>query len=201
MIMLSGVLSAQTPYTGSPSPEMAPWISDPNVLQEELLRLVNQYRFEHGREPLKLDRRLSIIASKHAATMTATGWVFSDEVTGRWLEASQGNRRIIRYAENQAFAWPVKEVPGNVLQSWARRQRFNRNLIERDFTLTGIGISLDRNGNVFVAQNFAQERPIISGKKDMEDDAAPASSEATSTPASEPQMTAPPTVPSVIDLQ
>lgn len=154
-------------YTGSPQPSLAPMITDEKIVIESLLNVVNQYRFERGLDALVINERLNVIAKKHALAMMNTGYAFDYDFSNRWLEAKAANKRLVSFAENDAFSFPVKGIPGQVLQKWVKKARYNRNLLNRDFGETGIGLAMDRDGNIFVSQNFAHLKPIPAGKKEM----------------------------------
>ena len=123
----------------------------PNVPRErsvnpaEAARLINAYRAERGRPPLRVDARLSAIAAETARELARRNQVKTEMHTPEGLgqRLRQAGYPAARAAENLGGGYPTLAM---AIEGWKDSRGHNRNLIRRDMTHMGIGLAVTDKG-------------------------------------------------------
>lgn len=127
----------------------------PSAQAEELLRRINHERKEHGKPPLRFDRRLTAAATLHASAM-AEQKTLSHELTGPYgklpdrLEYVGYPWKSVR--ENIAAGYRTTE---EAVAGWMGSILHSENILSEDVTETGIGIAPGADGMPYYCQVFA----------------------------------------------
>ncbi|NES83209.1 MAG: CAP domain-containing protein [Moorea sp. SIO2B7] len=129
-------------------------------LEQSIYQQINQYRQSRNLPPLKLDTRISQQAKIYSERI-ANGTI--NFKNNRLEERLQIIKEEIPYqmatanvSFNQGYAEPATQT----VQGWIRSSG-NRQNIEGDFDLTGIGISINDQGEYYFTQIFIKEVPVI----------------------------------------
>ena len=125
---------------------------DPEMLEQQVHQLVNQYRVSRNLSPLKLDARISQVARSHSQVMSRQDSLSHDG----FEERVQVVAKTIPYrgvAENVAFNSGYSDPANQAVQGWRGSTGHRRNM-EGDFDLTGIGIVKNTEGKYFFTQIF-----------------------------------------------
>jgi uncharacterized protein YkwD len=118
-------------------------------------RQVNEFRRDHGLEPLMLDPMISAEASEHSADMARAGNAISHRGFNQRL---QDIRKKIPYraaAENVAAAAGYEDPARTVVEGWKNSPGHRKNMLG-DFSLTGIGIAQSKDGGYFFTEIFLE---------------------------------------------
>jgi len=157
--------------------------ADHSILETKVFKLVNSERIKAGLKPLKQDEKLAAIAKKHSndmakhdytAHVNRAGLDPSDRAEAAGynivIKKKEGNRTTTRRGvgeniyERQAFT-----VEGDVVEyyvetydkiakiaveSWMNSPGHRKNIMNPDYTLAGIGISVGDKKKVRITQVF-----------------------------------------------
>ena len=104
-------------------------------VEKDLVERVNQYRIANGLKALIIDPVLKLRARRHCAWMANNGSM---------IHSNEG-------AENIAMGQPTVE---HVLQSWKNSSGHNANLLNPNYTKTGMVGYVAPSGSVFWCQQF-----------------------------------------------
>lgn len=133
---------------------------DLQLLMLQILGAVNEARRQAGAPMLGLDPALLAAARRYSAELAMRGEISHDSprAGGRTfrqrLAAAGGRARLA--GENLARVTASPESLAEIVtQAWLRSAGHRRNLLDRQFTRTGIGVSLGPDGVWYVTQMFA----------------------------------------------
>lgn len=136
----------------TPPQEIVQSNPDPEMLEQQVHQLVNQYRVSRNLPPLTLDARISQGARIHSQVMSRQDSLSHDN----FEERVQIIAKTISYrsvAENVAFNSGYSNPANQAVQGWRESTGHRRNM-EGDFDLTGVGIVKNRDGKYFFTQIF-----------------------------------------------
>lgn len=105
------------------------------------LRLINDYRAQHGVGELTAVASLNRASYDHSADMAENGYFDHDSQDGRTPEdrmAEAGYDTDTSTGENIAAGYPDAE---EVFQTWRDSPGHNENMLDEDFTAIGIGLA------------------------------------------------------------
>lgn len=114
-----------------------------------LLQEVNQQRANSGKPPLKLDDRISALARDIIGKFTS-GEIPANSASIRGQRAVQRAAAITQIFGNETKIeenFQPTGTPNSVTRTWMSHEN-ERNRMLDDFTLAGIGIPADRQGNI-----------------------------------------------------
>jgi uncharacterized protein YkwD len=167
-IALTGVLLVCTACTvpaGPPPPVNVPVPAAPAPTEtvtgvaRGVLAEVNRARQSNGVSALREDAALTRAAREHSEELAArrtldhnstnparhTMTMRIDEAGGSWSRA----------AENLAnMSGAASAVPSQTVRMWLSSEGHRRNMLERAYTHTGVGIAIDRRGIWYVTQLY-----------------------------------------------
>lgn len=124
----------------------------PFNMDRDILQYINEYRQTKGLAPLQMNTVISTVAEGHSKSMANKKTPFGHEGFESRVKAIREQLGLIRSsAENVAYG---KLTAGEVVNGWIKSPGHRKN-IEGRFSLTGIGVSRDRNGTIYFTQIFA----------------------------------------------
>ncbi len=136
-------------FSSSPSPRTE--FAD---LEEEMLRLVNEYRTTQGLSPLHYDGSMALIARRHSQAMALGRHPFSHEHLDERAGAIRRFMQPLKVAENLEFNNARRTVTAyQALNDWIA-SRPHRKTLEGNFDVTGIGVACDSTGKFFFTEIF-----------------------------------------------
>jgi uncharacterized protein YkwD len=136
-----------------------------DALRSALLDEVNATRRAHGVRPLADDPRLAAAAIEYAAELARTRRLTheSDTPDRRNLAerlAAAGMTEWQLIGENLAMtAGGAAAMPAQVVRLWLDSPGHRRNLLQAEFTLSGIGVARTGDGYWYVTQVYARPLP------------------------------------------
>jgi uncharacterized protein YkwD len=164
VILLAGCTVPIGVPTGAGSGGAAPPSgSSLTALEREVVAEVNRTRQGNGRARLVEDAVLARAARGHAEelasrrTLTHTSTDPARRTMTMRIEAAGGT--WTRAAENLAsMSGSASNVPAQTVRVWMGSDGHRRNLLEADYTHTGVGIAVDSRGVWYVTQIYVRSR-------------------------------------------
>jgi uncharacterized protein YkwD len=127
----------------------------PTSFEGEIHERVNRHRIASGLPPLTSDPRLDAIARAHSESMAQGRRPFGHDGFDDRVAAARTTVGVNRMAENVAWNdFPRADAPRRVVEGWLGSPGHRRNIDERAFTLTGIGVA-SSGGRWYVTQLYA----------------------------------------------
>lgn len=131
--------------------------------------LVNEFRIEHGVQPLKPEDRLSETAAYFATYMADSGNL--DHLADGNTPAARVKRRGYAYCvigENIAFEYSSRgftpeRLARNFVEGWRDSPTHRANMLDAAVTETGIAVAQSGKGEYYAAQLFG--RPVLKGAR------------------------------------
>lgn len=129
-------------------------LKDNEKMYEEIIDIINKYRYEDKKEGLETDNDLMIIAQTRAEEIAKSKVTSHTRPDGNYFSTIFNEYGITdgKVGENIAWGYSTAE---EVCGQWQASKTHNENLLNAQWTRTGIGIAKYDNGYVFV-QEFAQ---------------------------------------------
>lgn len=127
-------------------------------LHQSLLDAVNQYRAEHGLNPLIYSQTLEAEAETYVRDMSARNFFSHVDPDGH----NPGDRALTagfchKYVgENLAAGQRSVEA---VMAAWEASPGHNANLLDPDYVYVGVGIFVDGSGRPYWSENYAFDVP------------------------------------------
>lgn len=157
--------------------------ADLSVLEAKVFKLVNAERIKAGLRPLKKDIKLASIAKKHSEDMAKHDYTSHVNLAGLdpsdraeaagyniVIKKKEGSRTITRRGvgeniyERQAFTVEgdvieyyiedYDKIANIAVESWMKSPGHRKNIMNPDYTLSGVGISLGDKKKIRITQVF-----------------------------------------------
>lgn len=110
-----------------------------DITVDNVLRLMNDYRAEHGLPPLQLDARLTLAAEDRMRDMADGGWWSHSSPSGEspfsWLAAREYPYAFA--AENLACGFETARL---LVSSWMESRGHRQNILGAEFADSGIAV-------------------------------------------------------------
>jgi uncharacterized protein YkwD len=144
--------------------EKQPGSTPTQLLASEIHRQTNQIRREAGLSPLRYDRELEAIASKHSEDMLSRDYLAHESPDGCDVtcRVTRAGYQALYWGENiiwiEASVLPEHEsLAASFMDSWMGSGGHRKNILSADYTHAGIGVAVDE-GVAYVTVNFAQPK-------------------------------------------
>jgi uncharacterized protein YkwD len=127
---------------------------DKNVetMESDILKYVNEDRLAHGLSPLRMNDLESSLAAKHSHDMSVGKVKFGHDGFNARAKTIQKALGSMEIGENVAEG---SMTAREVVDGWLHSPGHKKN-IEGNFTLTGIGYSSDKKGDIYFTQIFSR---------------------------------------------
>ena len=125
-------------------------------LEKQLIELINKERKKEGLSALKEWTVLTKIARKHSQNMAAKKVAFGHDGFDDRFDESRKKGSVKKFGENVAYSYNVKNPLQTAVQSWMNSSSHRKNILNKEYTETGIGIAYDKKGKFFVTQLFSK---------------------------------------------
>lgn len=122
------------------------------TMESDILKYVNEDRMAHGLSPLQMNELESSLAAKHSLDMSLGKVKFGHDGFNKRAKAIQKALGSAEIGENVAEG---SMTAREVVDGWLHSPGHKKN-IEGNFTLTGIGYSADKKGNIYFTQIFSR---------------------------------------------
>ena len=122
-------------------------------LSADILRFVNDHRRAIGLRPLQPNSYISSVALGHSRDMLTGKTPFGHEGFRDRIDLIRKRLGPLHVAAENVASGPM--TAREVVDGWLHSPGHRRN-IEGDFLLTGIGVAVARNGNIYFTQIFTK---------------------------------------------
>jgi uncharacterized protein YkwD len=123
----------------------------------EVYQLVNRERSKARLGSLEWDDRLAKLARDYSRQMAREGFFGHYDRNGKTVTDRALSARIRDWStigENLFFCEEHPYFVQTAVTGWMRSRTHRENILDRDWTTTGIGIATARDGSIFVTQVF-----------------------------------------------
>lgn len=137
------------------SDETAPGKYDADEIK--ILDLINLERERHGLSRLAADEQVADIARDYSEKMAAENFFSHYDAQGNSvLERAKAARlkRWSKIGENLFSVENLAKFAGFAVKSWLESPSHRENILDPDWTTTGIGIAESDGGEIFITQIF-----------------------------------------------
>ncbi|MFD9797117.1 CAP domain-containing protein [Streptomyces sp. NPDC059070] len=128
----------------------------PAALQRQVFDLVNNYRVQHGKAALQYEDSVARTAQDEADEEARRGqqghWTFPGVFDT--LRKYGYPRQFGSVAENAAGAPGMWKDAASVVDAWIKEPLHEKNILGDAYKYTGVGVTVDGNGNYWWAQDF-----------------------------------------------
>lgn len=128
--------------------------------EDEIFELINKERRRYRLGSLGWNDKLAKIARNYSKKMAKESF-FSHydregkSITDRVLEGKVNGWRKV--GENLFYLQGYRDYSSFVVKGWMRSPGHRRNILDQNYTATGIGIAESRSGEIYITQVFMQE--------------------------------------------
>lgn len=133
-----------------------------NVYDEEseIFDLINKERRKYRLNGLEWNDRLAKIARNYSKKMARESFFghFDQDgksVTDRVIDGKISNWKKV--GENLFYCQNLNNYSPFAVKGWMKSPSHRRNILDRNYTATGIGIAESRSGEIYITQVFIQE--------------------------------------------
>lgn len=126
-------------------------------LERRAFDLVNSERRTRGESPLVWDAELSRLARQHSFEMARSGFLDHRGADGRDMAdraRAMGIRGWRALGENIAFNQGFNDPSAFAVQRWMGSSKHRANILNSQFTRTGIGVARAADGSIYFTQVF-----------------------------------------------
>jgi uncharacterized protein YkwD len=126
-------------------------------VEQRIFVAINQIRQENKLPPLKWNTKIADVARSHSMRM-ATKRFFSHEdpkYGGPDNRLSTAGIAWRRCGENIFEEYGERDPVQSAVRGWMQSSGHRKNILTREFTHTGIGVAIGRNGGYTITQMFA----------------------------------------------
>jgi uncharacterized protein YkwD len=138
-------------YTGAAS------FAGASGLERRAFELINAARRQRGESPLQWDAELSQLARQHSLSMARSGALGHTGPDGRGMAErarDMGIRGWQVLGENVAFNQGFDDPSAFAVERWMGSSKHRANILNRQFTRTGIGVARAADGSIYFTQVF-----------------------------------------------
>jgi len=143
------------------SQAVAQRIADPiNANETRIFSLINRERSRTGLGQLGWDDRLADLARRYSEKMAREHFFEHIDGDGNDVVARARQSRIrgwTRIGENLFTCSPTNDLVNLSVRGWMRSPSHRENLLDPDWRDTGIGIAVDREGQIYITEIFVDD--------------------------------------------
>lgn len=138
---------------------------DERVLEMEIFDGVNERRIESGVDPFVHSERIRLIARLHSADMAKRDFFNHTNPDGiapprrhdsyDGCERPNENIAVLR----QPATNDTETIAKNIVSMWSNSEGHNNSMMTRFDKVSGVGVYVTENKDIYVTQNFCREHP------------------------------------------
>ena len=128
--------------------------------EREIFRLVNVERSRSRLGSLHWDDDLALLARNFSRRMARDRFFDHVDPDGKSVverAEDAGLRNWRRIGENLFVTERIDGFSEFAVHGWLRSPSHRQNILDRKWTATGVGIAIDRRGNIFITQVFTED--------------------------------------------
>jgi len=135
----------------------------PDAVEKQILDLVNAYRVKNEAGKVELEDKLSATAQAHARAMAKADKYGDDDKNGHVWDGKKPDDRardagykFSYLGENVGWNLNQKEPAEVIVKAWIKSTYHEKNMVNKDFTQTGIGAAMGKSGKWYFVQLFGK---------------------------------------------
>jgi len=135
----------------------------PDAVEKQILDLVNAYRVKNEAGKVELEDKLSATAQAHARAMAKADKYGDDDKNGHiWDGKNPADRakdagyKFSALGENVGWNSNQKDPADVIVKAWIKSTHHEKNMVNKDFTQTGIGAAKGKSGKWYFVQLFGK---------------------------------------------
>jgi uncharacterized protein YkwD len=137
-----------------------------SAIETQIIQMINNYRAENGVAPLTVNAQLNVAATMHSQDMVSISNIYGPnvgmqhelfgtlhpEVTDR-LDAAGYDDWSTSFAWGENIAYGFNSA-ADVVNAWINSPDHRANILNPNFTDTGVSVQVSANGMLFFTQDF-----------------------------------------------
>ena len=126
----------------------------------EVFDMVNRERSRARLRTLEWDGRLARLARDYSRQMAREGFFDHYDPDGRTVIDRAQKARLSNWAsigENLFFCDPHDYFAETAIRGWMKSRTHRTNMLDRNWTATGVGIATARDGSIYITQVFTHD--------------------------------------------
>jgi len=133
----------------------------PEDVEKKILESVNAYRARKEAGKLELEGKLNATAQAHARAMAKADKYGDDDKNGHVWDGKNASERVkaagykfSRLGENVGWNLRQKDPAEVIVKAWIDSELHEKNMVNKEFTQTGIGAAKGESGKWYFVQLF-----------------------------------------------
>ena len=126
----------------------------------EVFDMVNRERSRARLRSLEWDSRLARLARDYSRQMAREGFFDHYDPAGRTVIDRAQKARLSNWSsigENLFFCDPHDYFAETAIRGWMKSRTHRTNMLDRNWTATGVGIATARDGSIYITQVFTHD--------------------------------------------
>lgn len=127
--------------------------------ERRVFDLINQERRQNGLNELNWDPQLARLARDYSQKMARENFFSHHDSEGNSVESRARLMRIKNFSkigENLFYSEGYRNPPAIAVRGWMRSPGHRRNILDRGYQETGIGIAESPDGEIYITQVFLE---------------------------------------------
>ncbi len=133
------------------------FLTDSENDEFQIFQLINAERYKNRLENLEWNDELADVAREYSEKMADENFFEHTDFEGKTLFdriREHGIRKWSKIGENLFVCRGIKNFSSFAVQNWMKSPSHQRNILDYDWTTTGIGIAKSGNGKIYITQVF-----------------------------------------------
>ncbi len=125
----------------------------------QIFQLVNSERYKNRLENLEWDDNLAEMARDYSRKMARENFFEHADLQGKTVVDRAKERRLknwIKIGENLFLCGGIKNFDVFSVRGWMKSPTHRQNILDENWTTTGIGIAESKDGKIFITQIFVE---------------------------------------------
>lgn len=125
----------------------------------EIFQMINRERSRKGLSTLQWDNGVATVARSYSRRMAREGFFAHTDPDGNSVVERADRSRVRGWAkigENLFVCSRVDRFSDMAIRGWMRSPSHRKNVLDRQWTATGIGVARARDGSIYVTQVFIE---------------------------------------------
>lgn len=128
--------------------------------ENEIFRLINLERRKRRLNNLEWDGQIAKMARKYSEKMARENFFSHFDLQGANVAERAKNAKIkgwSKIGENLFTVERLSKFDAFAVKNWMKSPAHQRNILDSDWTTTGVGVGVARNGDIYITQVFIKK--------------------------------------------
>ena len=135
--------------------------SDTDLKEDEakILYLINEIRLDNGMDKVRWNDDLASLARSYSNNMAKDRFFSHFNRNGETVVERARKMKIVRWkmiGENLFKGTGIEDLPRFAIKGWMKSPQHKKNIMERRFNETGIGLARSSDGTIYATQVFLE---------------------------------------------